>query len=222
MVLNNTTEIITISHQKGGVGKSTLLWNLIINYSKERKIYVIDLDVQKTITYSLLVRKNNNLDTKNIILLDPKNKDEMLNLMKGLKGEDKLFIDSGGYDSDMNRLAISASTILLTPVSTKFYEVLGLKEYERILAEISNDIGRVLVTNVILNKIHHNTKALEDIVNHVSKSKYFNLMETIIRDRADYANSPSEGMNVCEFNEKGAAALDIKELTSELNSIIRS
>ena len=51
--------IITLSHQKGGVGKSTLVWNLAIEYSKQRKVYVIDLDMQQTFTQSLLIRHNN-------------------------------------------------------------------------------------------------------------------------------------------------------------------
>jgi chromosome partitioning protein len=75
--------IITLSHQKGGVGKSTLAWNLIVEYSKNRKIYVIDLDIQKTITYSIQIRKNKLGDdkTKNIILLNPQNDKEMVEMM---------------------------------------------------------------------------------------------------------------------------------------------
>ena len=50
--------IITLSHQKGGVGKSTLAWNMIVEFSKKRMVSVIDLDMQKTITYGIQIRKN--------------------------------------------------------------------------------------------------------------------------------------------------------------------
>ena len=79
----NSKGVIAISHQKGGVGKSTLIWNLITQYSKNEIVDVIDLDVQQTVTYSLAIRKKHNLAVNNINLLnirDSKDKksDELL------------------------------------------------------------------------------------------------------------------------------------------------
>ena len=42
--------IITISHQKGGVGKSTLAYNIAVELSKKNNVQVIDLDVQQTVS----------------------------------------------------------------------------------------------------------------------------------------------------------------------------
>ena len=52
--------IIAISHQKGGVGKSTIAFNLAVWLSKSYKIEVIDLDVQNTITHINKIREKNN------------------------------------------------------------------------------------------------------------------------------------------------------------------
>ncbi len=50
--------VICINHQKGGVGKSTLAWNLAIELSKDINVEVVDLDVQQTVTLNNYVRKN--------------------------------------------------------------------------------------------------------------------------------------------------------------------
>ena len=50
--------IIAISHQKGGVGKSTIAWNLAIALQKKYKVELVYLDIQKTLTYTNKIRKN--------------------------------------------------------------------------------------------------------------------------------------------------------------------
>ena len=222
--------IITLSHQKGGVGKSTLAWNMIVEFSKKRMVSVIDLDMQKTITYSIQIRKNKlgQGSINNIVLLDPKSDKEMVEMMlTNQKSEDGLLIiDSGGFDSSSNRIAITGSDILLTPVSAKFYELLGLKEYSKILDKINHEVRskhkQELVANVVLNKINPNTTDLEEMKNFVESNKNFALMKSIIRQRVDYENSPGVGTSVAEYNPDGKAAREFKDLMKELNIIITS
>lgn len=222
--------IITLSHQKGGVGKSTLAWNLIVEFSKKRKVSVIDLDMQKTITYSIQIRKNKlgQGSVQNIVLLDPKSDLEMVEMMvSNQKSQDGLLIiDSGGFDSSSNRIAITGSDILLTPVSAKFYELLGLKEYSKILDKINHEVRskhkQELVANVVLNKINPNTTDLGEMKNFVESNKNFALMKSIIRQRVDYENSPGVGASVAEYNCDGRAASEFKDFMKELDIIIRS
>ncbi|HIP26526.1 MAG TPA: ParA family protein, partial [Flavobacteriaceae bacterium] len=43
--------IIVVSHTKGGVGKSTISFNLATALNSKYNIEVVDLDFQKTLTY---------------------------------------------------------------------------------------------------------------------------------------------------------------------------
>ena len=52
------TMIIVVSHTKGGVGKSTISFNLATALNSIYNIEVIDLDFQKTVTYLNEYRKN--------------------------------------------------------------------------------------------------------------------------------------------------------------------
>ena len=62
--------IITISHQKGGVGKSTITFNLAVQLMKKHNnVEIIDLDVQNTVTHLNTIRKNNNLNKTKIVYI---------------------------------------------------------------------------------------------------------------------------------------------------------
>ncbi|MDA0967611.1 MAG: ParA family protein [Proteobacteria bacterium] len=212
--------IVTISHQKGGVGKSTILFNLIIEYSKLGNVHVIDLDSQQTITSSIEVRKNSGKDTSNIIIEKVSNANELLNYMQNFDEEELLFIDSGGFDSTTNRIAIAGANIVLTPVSSKFFELLGLQTYDENLEQMEKATNFKLVTNVFLNKITHNAKDFSDITDFINESDHFNLLNTVIRQRVDYENSPASGLSVIEHNKYSKAASEMNKFIEELNNLM--
>ncbi|HHB94151.1 MAG TPA: ParA family protein [Campylobacterales bacterium] len=49
--------LIVVSHQKGGVGKSTIAWNLATILQESFNVELVDLDIQKTLTYANEIRK---------------------------------------------------------------------------------------------------------------------------------------------------------------------
>ena len=222
--------IITVSHQKGGVGKSTVVFNLAINIAKNRVVKVVDLDMQKTFTNILKVRKQESNKgklsaqikkvTNNIELYSFDKKDEFLTFLKSASSDDLILIDSGGFDSDLNRLSMVASHYLITPVSSDFCELLGIKTYEKILQDLSNNIklkGRLFKSLILFNKINPNAKqSIRSTYNFVEKSKHFETLKTYIRHRADYKNSVAFGLSVKEHNKGGKADLEFSCLTKEL------
>jgi chromosome partitioning protein len=43
--------IIAVAHTKGGVGKSTIAWNIATALKESHNVELIDLDFQRTLTY---------------------------------------------------------------------------------------------------------------------------------------------------------------------------
>jgi len=220
--------IIVYSHQKGGVGKSTILWNHAVEFSKTRKVYVIDLDIQKTFTQTLQIRNNNILSgtapkalkkyAGNLELVEVSSKQELIDFLKQVKQDDLVFIDTGGFDSEYNRIAMIASNILITPVSSKFYELLGLKKYESILQDLSSEKGlqRDFKAVVVFNKIQPTAKnILRDIFDFIKKSNKFEYFNTVLRQRVDYENSPALGLSVIEYDPKSKAAKEFQHFKKE-------
>ena len=64
--------IITISNQKGGVGKSTIAWNVAVELSKQTKkhLRILDLDAQKTLTMTNQLRNKKGLQALDLLPFD--------------------------------------------------------------------------------------------------------------------------------------------------------
>ena len=112
--------IITISHQKGGVDKSTISWNLAVYLSTLTKVTVIDLDVQKTVSCLHKIRDKNDFEV--IDFKEDKSFIEYVNSHQDTNNQ-IVIIDSGEFDSSMNRLAILGADKLITPIVKDFEDI---------------------------------------------------------------------------------------------------
>lgn len=211
--------IIAVSHQKGGVGKSTIAYNLSVELSKKYPVNVVDLDVQQTITACNVIRGKFGQKQLNILHFDDKN-----NFIEFLNNEDEeklTIIDTGGFDSGLNRVAMYAADLIITPVSTEFLEVIGLEKYKKIIKEVSKKVRKNIKTHVVLNKIHHSQQNFGDIQEFIQKStNQFTLMNSVLRRRSDFSISLSHGFSVCEFDKNSDSSKEIKKLISEITKIL--
>ena len=120
--------IITVAHQKGGTGKSTIATNLAV----ELKTSLLDLDKQHSSIIFNYKRAHAGLEPLDCYSIAesqcrfdgqrpvPEAKlDEFLNLFKGDPKTD-LVIDVGGFDSPLNRKALFFGDYLLTPCVSRW------------------------------------------------------------------------------------------------------
>ncbi|MBD3831590.1 MAG: ParA family protein, partial [Arcobacter sp.] len=125
-------------------------------------------------------------------------------------------VDSGGFDSSLNRIAILISDFILTPVSTEFTEIMGLEKYQSILSELQKTTDNSIITNVVLNKVSPNQKNFDNVIDFVNKSPYFRLMDSILRRRVDFANSVAYGFTVNELDIKSDSSKEMSDLIKEI------
>jgi len=200
--------IITVSHQKGGVGKSTICWNLA-GYLQKKKInfIIIDLDVQQTLTGLNKIRaKYNPKKAFEIKTFDDKK--DLIDFLNDIEDDQIVLIDSGGFDSTYNRIAIMASDKIITPVSAHFIEILGLQKYEEILKEVSGVVDRKIQTNVVLNRIKPTQKDFQELKKFINSSPHFGILDSIIRDRVEISTIISTGATITESKKKETKAKD--------------
>lgn len=211
--------IIAISHQKGGVGKSTIAWNLALALQKKYDVELVDLDIQKTLTYTNEIRKNqtkyNPLKIKTF-----QNAEELKRYINSDSDEKLSIIDLGGFDSTMNRIAIITADLVITPVSDKSFELLGLKSFEGILSQLSELIDGDLKVKVLLNNINPQKSKLGKLKIFIEKSSHFELLDTVLRTRVDYDRSAGAGKSVMEYKKDSKAASEIKTLVKEVKKIL--
>jgi len=219
LMIQRIDMVIALSHQKGGVGKSTLAYNLAVELSKKYYVNVVDLDVQQTITACNIIRGK--FEQKKLNILSFEDKKDFINFLNNDDEKNITVIDTGGFDSGLNRVAMYAADLIITPVSTEFLEVIGLEKYKKIIKEVSKKVGKNIKTHVVLNKIHHSQQNFRDIKDFINKSsQQFSLLKSVLRRRSDFAISLSHGFSVCEFDENSDSSKEIKNLITELSNIL--
>ena len=216
------TNIITLAHQKGGTGKSTLSWNLAVELRRKYKKYgykkfiFVDLDNQESVTMTNRLRMQYGQEPLEIVRFTDDERSKLEDFINSIDDDTFVIIDSGGYDADLNRLAIIASDFVITPVSSDYMEIFGLQKFKTILEELSIIKGETVVVNVLLNKIDPKLKDFSDIIDFISETKNFKLMNTVIRFRSDYKHSIGYGFSVKELDKNSKATDELKQLIKEI------
>jgi len=201
--------IITVAHSKGGVGKSLLSWHLAI----AMKVPIVDLDFQKTLVYTNNIRIANNLKPLNII--HQKSQEEFIGLFDSWDEDKNIIIDVGGFDSNLNRMALYISDFIITPAVDRVTEIAGLSKFHQIVHELSQKMNVDIKTNVLLNDVNPVAKDFSIMEDLVDSYDHFELMTTIVSHRADFYKSMEEGKGVSEL-KKGKAKKEIKLLVKEI------
>jgi len=203
--------IISISHSKGGCGKSLLTLNLapII-----KNLLIIDLDTQSSVTEINQARKSK------FNILSSKNEKDFFNILDN--NEDKnIIIDCGGIDSDINRLAVVNSDILIVPVKDNSFEILAFRRYLKVIEKLINKNPDLKVL-VVLNNVHYLSKDFTRLKELVAKYDYIKLANTIIRTRADFSNFLELGTTIYEEDKTKKSSLEIKSLYKEIKKVVKN
>ena len=203
--------IITIAHSKGGVGKSLLAWHLAIGM----KVPIIDLDFQRTLVYTNNLRKANGRQELKII--QPESPEDFISFVDNWSEEKDIIIDVGGFDSNLNRVALYISDLIITPAVDRVTEMAGLYKFHQIVDELSEKMQMNITASILLNDVSPSAKDFSIMEDLVENLKHFELMDTVVSHRADFYKSMEEGKGVTEI-KKSKAKKEIKELIKEIKS----
>jgi len=204
--------IVTVAHQKGGVGKSTIATNLAV----EMQIPIIDLDSQHSCYLFSLLREEE--QGKTLQVFTPETVEEIKQILENMD-PNKVIIDSGGYDNDLNRFALLISDVVITPVSPSQIEVFGLLKFAEIVEEAKKHNPSLMIHVLINNADPRCTGENRKLRQFIEESGSFELLKTKLHRRADYRRAYSEGLSVCEFNPEGKACKEIRSLIAEITTL---
>lgn len=210
--------ILTISHQKGGVGKSTIAWNIAVHFSKLLPTTIIDLDTQQSLTQTNQIRESVGLEPLKIMHIG--NAGELAQYIEKDSKDKLTIIDSGGFDSAFNRVAIVGSDMLITPVSDKPFDLMGLQKYEEILKSLSGIQKETIKTNILFNNLNPAMKNFGDLIEFICSSEHFELMTSVLRQRVDISNSIGVGKSVKEYRIFSKADREFDDLFDEIQKKI--
>lgn len=189
------SKIILVTHQKGGVGKSTLTFNMASILKNDVKIAIIDFDLQGSLYKS---RANSEIPIFN--------KDEIKNL-----DFDFVFIDTPPYlTEELPNLCKLADAILI-PTKTGIYDLLAIEDTINIIKQVDKEDKTLIVFNMVKPNTTLTTEMQEAIENY-----NITVAETKICDLVAFTRSAmNRGV---EYSKK--AQQQIEALTREILSKI--
>jgi len=192
--------IITVAHSKGGSKKSTTAWHLAnglrqAKYSKGKKIVIVDVDVQQTITIVNDIRDSKK-EFKPFTVLQAHSIAELLEIFD-VHRNDIIVCDTGGFDKDINRVAIAKADRLIVPLMASIHDVLGLKMFHSILGEIDESIK----THVLLVGVHHKQTNFKDIEEIISNNPNATLLQSKIVSKNSNFKTMESGRSVYDIDD---------------------
>ena len=198
-------KIITIAHQKGGVGKTTLALNLAACFKDDLRVGLLDTDVQGSL--SGLV------DMLEGIELIPFNND-----LSGLRAIEKdiLIIDTPPYLTNQLPALFEASDFVLVPSKVGFLDVMAVRATIEMLKEVQTR-KKELKAAIVLNMVKPRTN-MNDEIREILKDYDIPVLKTSISDRVSYARSPI--MSGVFAGDDDKAKAEITALADEIFSFL--
>lgn len=213
-------KIITIAHQKGGVGKSTIASNLAVELSRLYQTSVLDLDVQRSL--SAFTASRGDRDPKVNLLTCPTSTNELMTLMDNHK-VGVLLIDTGGFDIDIQRIAMFGADLIITPVGDSPMELHGLSVFAKTISKL-REARADLKATILLNRVHPFAgKSLDDLMKDILSSAggEFDAMGAVLRDRKAFKEAYYQGMSVNELDKSSEAAKEIMMLIEDIEKRLK-
>jgi len=192
---------ITFVTQKGGSGKSTLCINLAIAAEEAgRSVCILEMDRQATISDWA---ENRAVETPEVAQVDATQLEQVMASLKG-SAYDYAFIDTPGVDSPGTLAAIRVADLCLIPCRPTPAD---LRAFKPTLAAIYRLEKRFAF---ILNQTPPRSCRIRDAAEGLAVLGVLPDVNIVMRN--DHQDAIGLGKGVTEYNPKGAAAGEIRQL----------
>ena len=172
-------KIITVAHQKGGVGKSTLALNLATCFQGELSVALVDIDLQG----SIIDLKD---DFPELAIISEDKFDQIQKL-----AYDLIVVDTPPYLSSHLPELFKISDYVLVPTKAGFFDVMAIRSTLQLIEEAKKK-HKSLRSGIVLNMVKPRSGVTGE-VQELLKSLSVPLLNTIVHDRVSFTRSPLTG-----------------------------
>jgi chromosome partitioning protein len=206
--------IYTIAHNKGGVGKTTLTLNLA---AAMRPDSIIDLDTHQ----SLAILNQLRPEASRLPVHLCNTRQELVAQLRQSERGSTILVDCGGFDSDLTRMAVAAADVVLVPVKDDLPELIGLRRFDDVLSELSQEMEQHIHGHVLFNRIHPSRTRFDDVERFLSEARHLGRLNSTIAARKAYPSALAKGLGVTEdrASRYGDAGQEMRRLVSELEGL---
>jgi chromosome partitioning protein len=168
-------KIITVAHQKGGVGKSTMALNLALCFQDQLRVALVDSDLQGSIYHI----KD---DFPDLAILSSDQIGDIPNL-----DYDLVIVDTPPYLSNKLTELFQFSDFVLIPTKAGFFDVMAIRS-TLALVKFSQAKNMRLKAGIVLNMIKPRSTITKD-VSELLESLGTPLLKTMVHDRVSITRS---------------------------------
>lgn len=207
--------IITLAHQKGGVGKSTIALNLYSYYERAGlRTVIVDIDPQGSITgfieFSGAERFN---------LIRREDFKTYAELLQKVQGFEVVVIDTPPYLSKELEEIIKITNIIIIPCKASLFDVLAIQqtiEYIKLQTATNKKIIPAIILTMVISGASLQKETREHLETHGIP-----IFKTEIGNRVTYAKSLLISGSVLH-DDTGKASKEIENLANEILSLINN
>ncbi|WP_028123676.1 ParA family protein [Epilithonimonas tenax] len=187
-------KIILTTHQKGGVGKSTLTFNLASNLRQNAKVCIVDMDMQGSL-----------LNIRELSEVPIFSADKLKEITKS--DYDFIFIDTPPYLSEKITELCDLADVIIIPTKAGVLDLLAIKS----TIDTVKDSKAEKKAIIVFNMIKPNTTLTEEIKDQL-KEYNVKVSKNMISDLVVFSRSVL--LNGVEENNKAQKQID--NLTKEI------
>ena len=187
-------KIILVTHQKGGVGKSTITYNLACNIRENAKVCIIDMDSQGSL---INISELSEVPIFTADMLNEKIKSDY----------DFIFIDTPPYLNEKIIDLCNISDVIIIPTKAGVLDLLAIKSTIDIVKQAKSENKAIIVFNMI----KPNTTLTEEIKSQLQDYN-IKVSKNMLSDLVSFSRS----VLVNGVEENNNAQKQIDNLTKEI------
>ncbi len=210
------TVVITVAQQKGGAGKTTLAANLAAAFSADRKVALLDIDPQKTLTrwHALRAARTAAAPVAPVIdFVDVAGWRLASELEKLKRAHDVVIVDSPPQLEMDAKVAIRGADLVIVPVQPSPPD-LWAAEGTLKLAAAERRQARIMLTRAPA------ASKLRTAVEQEIAARAYPLLAASLGNRIGFAVAFAQGLGITETAPRSIAAGELLAVLAEIKGIL--